>query len=321
MNILVTGGAGYIGSVTVNRLVKAKHNVIIFDNLSTGNKKNIHPKAKFIKGDLLNAPQINGAFLGNKIDAVMHFAAFSQVGESVKKPKKYLENNVIGALNLLKAMQTNKTPYIIFSSSAAVFGEPKKTPIKEKAERKPTNPYGVTKFLIENFLETYDKVYKIKHVSLRYFNAAGSSRDHKFGEIHKPETHLIPLLLKSIKTRKTFTIFGTDYPTKDGTCTRDYVHVEDIATAHITALTYLTKKKKSKEYNLGSSKGYSVKDVIKTCEKVTGKRIKIKEGKKRPGDPSILIADNKKIKKDLKWTPRLSLTQMIKDAWEFEKTL
>lgn len=317
MKILVTGGAGYIGSVVTEKILQKNHSVFIFDNLSTGNKKLINKKAVFIKGDLLNGDEIRRVFQKNDIDAVFHFAAFSQAGESVKNPQKYYINNVIGTLNLLNAMRDFNVRKIIFSGSAAIFGQPKKIPIDECAEKNPTNPYGASKLVIEDILDQYDESFGIKFVSLRYFNAAGAVE--KFGEIHDPETHLIPLILKAAKLKKTVEIFGTDYDTLDGSCVRDYIHVDDLAEAHLLALQFLVKRKKSEKFNLGSEKGFSVIEIIDKCKKITKIDIKTKNSGRRLGDPAILVASSKKIKSILGWKRKKNIDDMIRDAWNWER--
>lgn len=322
MKILVVGGAGYIGSIAVKNLIQLNNEVIIFDNLSTGNKRLINKGAKFFRGDLLNFNEINQVFKNESIDAVMHFAAFSQVGESVNNPQKYFINNIFGSLNLFKAMMENSVKKIIFSSSAAVFGEPKTVPITEEAEKNPTSPYGITKVMIENILNAYDKAYGLKSVCLRYFNAAGADSQGEFGEMHDPETHLIPLVLKTAKgEREAIKIFGTDYETGDGTCIRDYIHVEDLTNAHLLALDFLNKENKSEKFNLGSEKGYSVREIIEKCKETIGIDFRVEEVERRPGDPAKLIASSEKIKKKLGWKPTKNLDNIIKDAWEWEKKI
>lgn len=320
MNILVTGGAGYIGSHAVKTLLKNKHEVVIFDNLSTGNKKLINRKSKFYKGDLTNLRDIEKVFKKEKINAVMHFAAFSQVGESYINPQKYFYNNVYGSLNLFNTMLKNNVKKIIFSSSAAIYGEPIKIPITEDNPLNAVNPYGISKKMIEEILKEYDKAYGLKSICLRYFNAGGASKDHDIGEMHNPETHIIPLVLKTAKgERKQIEIFGTNWNTKDGTCIRDYIHVEDIVDGHILALDYLQKKKTSNVFNLGSSQGYSVNEVIQKCQKITGIKFKVKKTNRRQGDPETLIASNQKAQKILKWKQKKTLSEIITSAWSWEK--
>ena len=323
--ILVTGGAGYIGSHCVFALLKEGFEVVIFDNLSTGHIETVetlkkYGKVEFFKGDLLDFEQINSVFKKNKLDAVVHFAAFSQVGESVKNPQKYYINNVSGSLNLFKAMLENDVNKIVFSSSAATYGNPVFTPITEVHPQNPINTYGMTKLFIEKILSDYDMAYGLKFAALRYFNVAGANSEGIVGEIHNPETHLIPNVLKSAKgAYKEFSMFGDDYDTKDGTCVRDYVNVEDLADAHVKALKYLTEKNESLVLNLGTKEGNSVKEVFSCCEKVVGKEIPVKVCPRREGDPAILVADNKKAKEVLDWEPKRTLEDSIKTAWIWEQ--
>lgn len=318
MNILVTGGAGYIGSHVIRILIREGHNVVIFDNLKLGHKGAINEKALFVQGDLKRQEEINRVFKENKIDSVMHFASDIIVPESFKNPEKYF-GNIPNWLNLLNAMKDNKVKEIIFSSSAAVYGDPKRVPIKENDPTKPNSPYGEIKLIFEKILKWYDLAYGIKYVSLRYFNAAGADPSGEIGEDHTPETHLIPRLILSILNNESIKIFGTDYDTKDGTCIRDYVHVNDMAEAHVLALEHLHKTDKSSIYNVGCREGYSVKEVIKTCEEVTGKKIKVSEAGRREGDPAILIADSEKIRKELNWNPKYNLKDIIETAWNWHK--
>lgn len=317
MNVLVTGGAGYIGSHTVIRLIRKGHKVIIFDNLSKGHKEYVDKKAIFVKGDLAKLNEINNCIKKNKIDVVMHFAGFIEAGESMIKPEKYFTNNVTNGINLLNAMVKNRIKRVIYSSSAAVYGNPKKIPIEEEDETSPTNPYGESKLIFERILRWYDLAYGLKYTSLRYFNAAGADLSEQIGEKHNPETHLIPLALKSVLNNSEIYIFGTDYPTKDGTCIRDYIHVLDLADAHILALNNLSNE--SKVYNLGSERGYSVKQVIDAIKKITKKGLKIVETRRREGDPPVLIASSKKIKKELGWKAKYDLKPIIESAFKWEK--
>ena len=326
--ILVTGGAGYIGSHNVVALIEAGYDVVIFDNLELGHfetvetLKNIQTKGKvvdFIKGDLQNFDDINSVFKTHKIDAVIHFAAYSQVGESVKNPQKYYFNNVYGTLNLLRAMLENNVKRIVFSSTAATYGEPVYVPIDEKHPQNPINTYGKTKLMIESILDDYDKAYGLKSVRLRYFNVAGADSLNRVGEWHEPETHLIPNVLKStFGGGKKFQMFGTDYDTKDGTCVRDYINVEDLAKAHILALDYLKKGGETNYFNLGTTEGNSVKEVFNTCEEVTEKEIPVDVMPRREGDPATLIAQNTKAKEILGWHPEKSLKDSIKTAYAWE---
>jgi UDP-glucose 4-epimerase len=309
-SVLVTGGAGYIGSVIVKQLVKEGHKVVVLDDLSKGHAEAVHPKAVLVNVNLSDLKELDKVFKKYKFDAVIHMAAFSEVGESVQNPKKYFANNVDNSVSLLKIMLDNGCKKIVFSSSAAVYGSPKTVPIVEDAETKPTNPYGESKLMFEKILEDHKRSHNLKYTSLRYFNAAGADED--YGEDHKPESHLIPIILQvALGKRKEIEVFGTDYPTKDGTCIRDYVHVSDLAKAHILAL------KKEGVYNLGSEKGYSVREVINVAKEITGKNISVKESDRRPGDPAMLIASSEKIRKELGWKAEYGLKDIIKSAWQW----
>jgi UDP-glucose 4-epimerase len=318
--ILVTGGAGYIGSHVVKDLLKRGYKVVVLDNLEKGHKKAILSKY-FESIDLKDKEKVKQVFNKYKIDAVMHFAALSTVGESMQNPGKYYENNILGGLNLLESMKDFEVKYFIFSSTAAVYGEPKIIPIPEEHPKNPTNVYGSSKLMFEEILNWYDKLFGIKYISLRYFNAAGADMEGELGEDHRPETHLIPIVLKTaLKQREYVEIYGTDYPTPDGTCIRDYIHVSDLSKAHILALEALLNGMNSEVFNLGNSRGYSVKEVIKTAENVVGEKIPIKEAPRRPGDPAILIASSDKIKKELQWQPNFpDLETMILSAWNWMK--
>ncbi len=329
--ILVTGGAGYIGSHTTIALLNAGYDVVIFDNLELGHSeiietlKNIQTKGRvvnFIQGDLKNLNDIKSVFERHKdIQAVVHFAAYSQVGESVKNPQKYYYNNVFGTLNLLNAMMEFDVKNIVFSSTAATYGNAVYTPIDEKHPQIPINPYGKSKLMIENIMDDYDKAYGLKSVRLRYFNVAGADSSTRVGEWHNPETHLIPNILKStFSGGKTFEMYGQDYDTKDGTCVRDYINVEDLADAHVLALKYLENGGITNFFNLGTQEGNSVREVFASCERVTKKNIPVKEMPRRDGDPAILVADNKKSKELLKWSPERTLEHSIKTAFDWEKT-
>ncbi len=318
MNILVTGGAGYIGSVTVEQLVEAGHRVTVFDSLYKGFAEAVHPEATFVQADLADKAAISKAIADNGIEAVMHFAADSQVGESVQKPAKYFRNNIINTLNLLEAMQEAGVSRFVLSSTAAVYGEPESTPIQEDARLKPTNPYGESKLAIERFLPWYGGAYGLRWASLRYFNAAGAS-EH-YGERHDPESHLIPIVLQVAQGKRPYIeIFGDDYPTADGTCIRDYVHVVDLATAHILALAALAQRE-NMIYNLGSGQGFSNRQIVEVARQVTGKEIPMKVGPRRAGDPAALVASSERIRTELGWQPRYpELTQIIETAWNFVK--
>jgi len=320
-NILVIGGAGYIGSHMVYSLLEKRYIPVVFDNLSTGQRKFVPKGVDFIKGDLRKERDIRKVFEEYSIDAVMHFAAFSLVGESVKKPLKYYENNVCAFVNLIKVMTEFAVKRIIFSSTAAVYGEPEHIPIKENNAIEPSNPYGCSKRMIERILEDTAQAGGVSYIILRYFNVAGANPSARIGEIHHPETHLIPSVLKvSNRERKELVIFGDDYPTKDGTCLRDYIHVQDLCQAHLLALEALKGKMRNEVFNLGNGSGYTVKEVIDKVEEVTGKKIKVKIGPRRHGDPAKLVASSEKAKKILGWRPRYSLKEIISTAWEWERS-
>ncbi len=324
--ILVTGGAGYIGSHLVMALLEKGENVIVFDSLELGHIETIetlkqYGTLKFIKGNLKNLDDIRGVFMSNKdIDSVVHFAAYSQVAESVKNPQKYYYNNVYGTLNLLNAMLEFGVKKIVFSSTAATYGEPVYTPIDEKHPQNPINPYGNSKLMIERIMDDYDRAYGLKSVRLRYFNVAGADSKSRIGEWHEPETHLIPNVLKATKD-KSFKMFGTDYDTVDGTCVRDYINVEDLAKAHILALEYLKNGSETNYFNLGTKTGNSVKEVFAVCEEVKGSKIPLEICPRREGDPATLVADNSKAKEELNWTPVNDLKYSVKTAFEWEKVL
>lgn len=316
-NILVMGGAGYIGSHTVKHLVENGYNVIVADNLSMGHKEAVNPNAKFEIADLMDKESLRVVFKKYPIDTVIHFAAFIAVGESVENPAKYYTNNVIGTLNLLDVMLEFDVKKIVFSSTAAVFGNPIYTPIDEKHTTNPINPYGQTKLMIEKIFEDYRRAYGLLYIAFRYFNASGCSFDGSIGEAHNPETHLIPLVLKAIKGEcENIKIFGDDYDTPDGTCIRDYIHVEDLAVAHRLAVENIDKY--SGTLNLGTSKGTSVKEIIDISEKITGKRCPVVIEKRRAGDPAILSATSNKAKEILGWLPKYNMEDIIKTAWNWE---
>ena len=324
--ILVTGGAGYIGSHLVMALLEKGEDVIVFDSLELGHIETIetlkkYGNLKFVKGNLKNLDDIRGIFMSNKdISSVVHFAAYSQVGESMKNPQKYYYNNVYGTLNLLNAMLEFGVKQIVFSSTAATYGEPVYTPIDENHPQNPINPYGNSKLMIEKIMDDYDRAYELKSVRLRYFNVAGADSSSRIGEWHEPETHLIPNVLKANKD-KTFKMFGDDYDTIDGTCVRDYINVEDLADAHILALEYLKNGGKTNFFNLGTKTGNSVKEVFKVCEEVKGTSIPLEVCPRREGDPATLVADNTKAKESLNWTPKKDLKYSVKTANEWEKEL
>ena len=321
MAILVCGGAGYIGSHTVYQLIKAGEDVVIVDNLQTGHHDAINSAAKFYEGDIRNFEVLNKIFTENKIEAVIHFAANSLVGESVAKPLKYFNNNVYGMQILLEAMVKHRVDKIVFSSTAATYGEPEKVPIEEDDRTIPTNPYGESKLIMEKMMKWVSLANGVRFVVLRYFNAAGAVEDGAIGEDHNPETHLIPLILQvPLGKRDCVTIFGDDYPTPDGTCLRDYIHVIDLADAHILALNYLREGGKSDVFNLGNGQGFSVKEMIAAAEKVTEQKIKTMIGKRRAGDPAQLIASSDKAKKILKWHPHFAnVEKIIETAWTWHK--
>lgn len=321
--ILVTGGAGYIGSHLVMALLEKGEDVIVFDSLELGHAETIetlkkYGNLKFVKGNLKNLDDIRGVFLVNKIDSVVHFAAYSQVAESVKNPQKYYYNNVYGTLNLLNAMLEFNVKKIVFSSTAATYGEPVYTPIDENHPQSPINPYGNTKLMVEKIMDDYNKAYGLKSVRLRYFNVAGADSKTRIGEWHEPETHLIPNVLKA-KEDKVFKMFGTDYETKDRTCVRDYINVEDLAQAHIKALEYLKNGGETNFFNLGTTEGNSVKEVFEACEAIKGSKIPLEICPRRGGDPAILVANNKKAKEILGWKPEHDLKDCIKTAYLWEK--
>ena len=318
MKFLITGGAGYIGTNLANYLLSNNYEVIIIDSLELGNKDLVPKKAKLYLGDLRNKEEVEKVFSENKIDAVFHLAAYSSVQESMEVPYKYFNNNIISTLNLLDAMIKFKVKYLVFSSSAAVYGDSKKCPINESQPLLPNNIYGQTKKITEEILKWYDKIYNIKFVSLRYFNVAGA--DYGVGEKRKNETHLIPLLLKvALGKLKHFTLFGNDYPTRDGTAIRDYIHITDLSKAHLLSFDYLKNNNKSEVFNLGSNNGKSVKEIIDLVKQITNKDFKIKFKDRRKGDSAILIADHSKAREILKWQPLKNIKEIIKSAYEWHK--
>ena len=321
MRILVLGGAGYIGSHTALELVKAGNEVVIADNLVTGYRKAIPEGAKFYKGDLRDSDFLDNLFHQEKIDAVIHFAAYSLVGESVTNPLKYYDNNLYGTKVLLEAMVKNNVDKIVFSSTAATYGEHENIPILETDRTCPTNPYGETKLAMEKMFKWTAEAHGLRYVSLRYFNACGADESGEIGEAHTPESHLIPLILQVPNgKRETISIYGTDYDTPDGTCIRDYIHVTDLAQAHILAVQYLNNGGESDIFNLGNGVGYSVREVIETARKVTGHPIPATETSRRAGDPARLVASSEKAKKILGWKPvHDSLEEIISSAWNWHK--
>ncbi len=318
--ILVTGGAGYIGSHVVKLLSRYGHETVVFDNLSRGHREMVST-GEFIEGDLSNRDLLIKTMKDKEIESVVHFAASSLVGESEEDPHQYYRNNLSNGINLLGAMLDAGVKKIIFSSSAAVYGNPVEVPIKEDHPTEPTNVYGSTKLIIEGMLRKYFEAYGISSVALRYFNAAGADPDAQIGEDHTPETHLIPIVLDCALGRRTeVTVFGTDYETPDGTCIRDYIHVNDLADAHIKALEYIEKRTGAFFYNLGNGKGFSVRKVIESTERVTGKRIAIKEGPRRKGDPGRLVASSVKIIEDFGWDPKFpDIDVIIETAWRWHR--
>jgi UDP-glucose 4-epimerase len=338
--ILVTGGAGYIGSFATRLLLQEGYEPVVLDNLSKGHRQAVG-EAKFIKADLLDRPQLESIFQQNGFDAVMHFAALASVADSIEDPASYYQTNVTGSINLLEAMLACGVKKIIYSSSAAVYGNPEETPITESHPKNPINPYGETKLAVEQILEGASEAHGLGYVSLRYFNAAGASEDGTLGEDHSPETHLIPrILLAALGHIPQVEIFGTDYPTPDGTCIRDYIHILDLARAHILALEALfvptdgspTQQSRlpvkggcgppgeARVYNLGSERGYSVREVIAATEEITGKNIPALEAPRRPGDPPVLLASSDRAKEELGWQPKMSsLKKIIQSAWKWHK--
>lgn len=322
MTVLVLGGAGYIGSHTVYALIEKGEDVVIIDNLETGHIEAVHPKARFYQGDIRDRAFVDSVLDKEKIDAVIHFAANSLVGESMTNPLKYYDNNVNGTKVLLQSMVAHGLNKIVFSSTAATYGEPERVPILETDKTEPTNAYGETKLSMEKMFKWTDRAHGLKYVSLRYFNACGAHVSGEIGEAHKPETHLIPLILQvPLGQRETISIYGDDYPTSDGTCIRDYIHVTDLAQAHILAVEYLMKGNESNIFNLGNGVGFTVKEVIDTARKVTGHPIPATTTPRRAGDPAQLIASSEKAKTVLGWKPEhADLEEIIASAWKWHST-
>ncbi|MFC1627172.1 UDP-glucose 4-epimerase GalE [Patescibacteria group bacterium] len=317
MKVLVTGGAGYIGAITADELKKQGFEVVIFDSLENGYKESVK-EFKLIKGNIKDHKLVEKTLKEEKIEAVMHFAAYIQMGESMENPSKYFDNNTYGSTCLINAMLKMGVKKMVFSSTAGVYGNPERVPIKEDDRKLPENPYGESKLMVEKILEWADKVNGFKSIAIRYFNAAGASLDGKLGEAHQPESHLIPNVIKAVMEDKEFQLFGDDYPTADGTCIRDYVHVLDLASAHILALKALKDGAKTDVFNAGTGKGYSNKEVIEMVEKVNGKKVKLKVEKRRAGDANELVADSSKLQKELGWRPKHSdLETIIKTAWKW----
>lgn len=315
MKFLVVGGAGYIGSHMVKKLLSAGHEVEVADNLSSGHC------TKLVELDIADAQALDTLFAKHHFDAVFHFASFIQVGESVTEPAKYYQNNLAATLTLLQAMVRAGVKHLVFSSSAAVYGEPLYTPIDEEHSKAPINPYGRSKWMVEQILEDFDRAYGLKSVCLRYFNAAGADPDGQLGERHEPETHLLPLILQAAAGRRTnITVYGRDYDTPDGTCIRDYIHVVDLVAAHSLAVDYLLAGGASTAFNLGNGQGFSVQQVIDTARRVTGREIVTSEAPRRAGDPPRLVADARKVKALLGWQPEFtSLEQIVAHAWRWEQ--
>ncbi len=317
--LLVTGGAGYIGSHTTHYLLGRGHDVQVVDDLSKGYAHNV-PKERLHRLSLHDGDGLDALMSGTAFDAVIHFAAFIAVGESVREPETYFRNNVAGSLSLLAAMRRNNIRKLVFSSTAAVYGNPDSTPIPESAPLRPVNPYGESKLMIETALRWLDECSGLRFVALRYFNACGAAEEFGIGEEHDPETHLIPLILRAILTGNPVTVFGNDYATPDGTCIRDYIHVLDLAAAHAAALDHLMAGGSSGCYNAGTGRGYSVLEVIRAAEEATGRRVPFRMGARREGDPAELVADSSKLMTTLGWNPRFAtLREMVASAWRFEQ--
>jgi UDP-glucose 4-epimerase len=320
MRVLVTGGAGYIGSHAVRELVNSGHSVTVLDNLSNGHEEAVDPRATLIVGSTANADLLAQRLHAHQIEAVMHFAANIEVGESVIDPYKYYQNNFSNSLNLLHAMIKLGIKKFVFSSTAAVYGNPEKTPIDENQRRNPINPYGRSKMMTEMAIEDFCHAHGLSYTILRYFNVAGASPDASIGEDHKPESHLIPRILQAARDEGEVKIFGTDYDTQDGTCIRDYVHVVDLARAHVLALENM-EEGRGNVYNIGSENGFSVREVIAACEKVVGKKLRVVENERRPGDPAVLVASSQKIRKELKWRPVYpGIQTIVGHAWHWHST-
>ncbi|HUK34651.1 MAG TPA: UDP-glucose 4-epimerase GalE [Vicinamibacterales bacterium] len=319
MNVLVTGGAGYIGSVICDQLLADGHGVVVIDNLSKGHRDAVAERATFVEADLLDRSAVVDTLARHQVDAVIHMAASSLVGESMSQPSKYYRNNLWATLGLLEAMTYSGTRRLVFSSTAAVYGNPEKQPIEEHDPTVPTNPYGDTKLAVERALHWYSLAHGLQFVALRYFNAAGATRTR--GERHSPETHLIPLVLDAAAKNTSVAVFGNDYPTKDGTCVRDYVHVSDLARAHVLALSALADGAPSATFNLGCGQGYSVTEVVDAARRVTGRPITIDVQARRAGDPAVLVASSAKIRETLGWTPEHErLDDIVGSAWAWMRT-
>ena len=322
MRVLVTGGAGYIGSVVADELLQAGHQVVVFDNLSRGHRQAVPKNADLVVGDLADRACLDQLLRSRTIDAVMHFAALIEAGESMKAPEEFFRNNTSNALTLLEAMLAARVKRFVFSSTAALFGNPERSPIEEDDPVHPTNAYGESKLLVERMLAWFHQIHGLRYASLRYFNAAGASRPDQ-GEAHQPETHLIPRILRVALGRAEHVhIFGTDYSTRDGTCIRDYIHVSDLARAHLLALEALALESSNRLiYNLGNGQGFSVREVVEVARKVTGHPVPVIESARRAGDPAVLIASSEKIRRDLGWQPRFpDLETIVESAWQWHRT-
>lgn len=319
MAILICGGAGYIGSHANKMLSRMGYETVVFDNLIYGHREAVK-WGSFVEGDLKNPEEIEAVFEKYPIDAVMHFAAYAYVGESVVDPEKYYFNNVACTLNLLRAMRRHGCDKIIFSSTCATYGEPERVPIVEEMDQRPINPYGASKLMVERILADYGVAYGLRSVALRYFNAAGADPEGEIGEDHNPETHLIPLVLDAASGKQPdIKVFGTDYPTRDGSCIRDYIHVEDLARAHVLALEYLQSGGASERFNLGNERGTSVLEVIEAARKVTGRDIPVTLVERRPGDPAVLVGSSEKAKRVLGWRPRYAeIETIVEHAWGWQ---
>jgi len=318
VKVLVTGGAGYIGSVVAHELVKSGHRVVVYDNLSHGYRAAVPNQAEFVQADVGDRSAITKALRDHKIEAVMHFAAMIEVGESMRVPERYFQNNTAATLTLLEAMIAHRIDRFVFSSTAALYGEPEHTPIRESDTLKPTNAYGESKLLVERMLDWFHRIHGFRYATLRYFNAAGAAGE--LGESHEPESHLIPLVLQvALGKRQSVSIFGSDYATPDGTCVRDYIHLLDLAQAHLLALNALSERDKL-IFNLGNGLGFSVRQVIETARKITGHPIPAIESPRRSGDPAVLVASSEKIRSELNWQPRhAGLEDIIGSAWEWHR--
>jgi UDP-glucose 4-epimerase len=318
MKVLVTGGAGYIGSVVSAELLRAGHEVVIYDNLSHGHRRAVPAGAELVSGEVGDREAVGRAFLQHRPEAVMHCAALIEAGESMQVPERYFRNNTAGTLALLECMLQHGISRLVFSSTAALYGNPDRTPIEEAAPLRPTNAYGESKLLVERMLEWFHRIHGLRYASLRYFNAAGAAGE--LGEDHRPESHLIPLILQvALGCRPSISIYGSDYETSDGTCVRDYIHVSDLASAHLLALDGLASRGQL-IYNLGNGRGFSVRQVMQTARKVTGHEIPAQDAPRRAGDPAVLVASSEKIRRELKWQPRYpDLEQIVASAWEWRR--